>query len=161
MLKVLVLCVALLAINSCATQNEKSDYRLGDSVGKGLVVFSLSLEGSRSVYLAFRRVGQDEQNVVYLNTYGIKNVATNYDWEEPFGRLIYLELEAGEYEFYGWHPQYCGWSEKCYALAGRVHFSAIPDSVTYLGNIHFVILSEDRAYKFEISDEFDRDDPRT
>jgi hypothetical protein len=139
-------------------KNEKSDYRLGDNVGKGLIVFSLSAEGSKRLWVAFRQAGHEDQNVVFLNTRGIEGLMTNYDWKEPFGRLIYLELDAGEYEFYGWHPQYvCGWSPECLALNEKIRFSVIPDKVSYIGNIHFQILSSSQAYKYEISDEFDRD----
>lgn len=158
LLKVSISAAIALAIWSCALPNEKSDYRLGDNVGKGLVVFSLSVEGSERVYIAFRQAGHVEHDVVYVNARGVKGLTTNYDWEEPFGRLIYLELEEGEYEFYGWHPQYvCGWDLQCFSLSEKIRFSVNPDTVSYIGNIHFEILLRDQAYKHEIRDEFDRD----
>jgi hypothetical protein len=157
-LKVSIFGAIALAIGSCALQNEKSDYRLGDNVAKGLIVFSLSVEGSKRAYIAFRQVGHVEHDVVYVNARGVEGLTTNYDWKEPFGRLIYLELDAGEYEFYGWHPKYvCGWDMECFSLSEKISFSVNSDTVSYIGNIHFDILSENEAYKYEISDEFDRD----
>lgn len=159
-LKLFLFSAITLAITSCVVpeRNEKSDYLLRDNVGKGLIVFSLSAEGSRRLWVAFRQVGHEDQNIVFLNTRGIEGLITNYDWKEPFGRLIYLELDAGEYEFFGWHPQYpCSSDPECLALNKKIRFAVVPDTVSYIGNIHFTILSSSQAYKYEISDEFDRD----
>ena len=155
--RVLFATVILAVVNSCAVSNEKSDYRLTDSTGSGLVVFSLSVSGQNSVYIAYREIGLDEQNVVYVDSYGVKGARANYDWKEPVGRLVYLELGSGDYEIYGWHPSNCGWGTPCAELQEKIYFTVVPGKASYIGNIHFDIRSRDGAYKYDINDEYDRD----
>lgn len=156
-LNIFSMSVILLAITSCAVQNEKNDYRLPENAKNGLIVFSLSVTGSRSVYLAYRKLGLDEQQIIYVDSYGVKGIRANYDWKDPVGRLVYLELSEGEYEFFGWHPKYCGWDEQCLALNETIRFSVKPETASYVGNVHFSIISRSHAYKYEIRDEYERD----
>lgn len=153
---VLLLCVLVIG-NACAVKNVDESYRLESVSDTGLIVFSLSVTGSDSVYLAYRKIGTEEQGEIYVDSYGLTGFRANDDWEDPVGRLVYIELGTGEYEFYGWHPKYCGWDYECAPLYEPIRFSVKQGAAYYLGNIHFSVLRYDRAYKYEIKDEFERD----
>ena len=155
--KVALLFFTLVVGTACAVKNVDDSYTLESDSNNGLIVLSLSVTGSDSVYLAYRKIGAEEQGEIYVDSYGVKGIRANYDWKDPVGRLVYIELGAGEYEFYGWHPKYCGWDTECAPLYEPIRFSVTQGAAYYLGNIHFSILRYDQAYKYEVRDEFERD----
>lgn len=144
-------------MTGCAVSNVKDDYELENNPGDGLVIFSLSVSGSERIYLALRRAGSAEQDVVRLDSYGVKGARANYDWKNPVGRLVYLDLSPGQYEIYGWHFNNCGFDAKCLPLRETMKFSVKPMTAVYLGNVHFDVISHLQAYKYEIRDEYQRD----
>lgn len=131
---VLALCIALLAgTGACAKLNVGSGYRPDPASGKGLAVFSFTANDRVSnFYLQYHAMGGGKPR----GDITLWTVQDPLDWRDPRGRLVVIELPAGEYELYnvaGMGLQFSA-SEPFSAP-----FTIEPGRVKYLGNVHVVI----------------------
>ena len=131
---VLALCTALLAgTGACAKLNVGSGYRADPASGKGLAVFSFTANDRVSnFYLQYHAMGGGKPR----GDITLWTVQDPLDWRDPRGRLVVIELPAGEYELYnvaGMGLQFSA-SEPFSAP-----FTIEPGRVKYLGNVHVVI----------------------
>ena len=164
MIRPALVAIATFVLTACATTNVPRDYALNEAAGTGLAVASLSFEG----------LAEGENPVwSYQRIDGTKKgeIITGYrreplDWQSPRGRLAYIALAPGRYEFTGtglarrrapaipyWsvgrngiatanNPNYTGPSVPQYrshdAGAFVVSFDIAAGQATYLGNLHFL-----------------------
>lgn len=158
-----VMGVGILLLAACASMNVSHDYDLNGQ-SSGLLIVSVSGEGMRP----------NESPVWnYQRTDGTHGgeIITSYlrepaDWQSPQGRLVYIALPPGRYEFYkagfprqtsgstaSWsigkggvatntNPNYAGFNAPQYrpqdATRFRVPFEIVAGQATYIGNLHFV-----------------------
>ena len=154
----------VLLLAACASVNVNHDYTLGETSKEGLLVVSVSGEGlakgGMPVWLYRRSDGTAKGEIItgYLRE--------PLDWNDPPGRLAYIALAPGYYEFYEagfarqtspaatyWttgkdgiatanNPYYAGFNTAQYASLNAepfsVPFEVLPGQATYLGNLHFV-----------------------
>lgn len=144
------LCAALLLASAaaCVTFNIPAEYGLNPASGKGLAVFSLTANDQPGNFtISYRSAGGETKGTVNLQT-----LRDPLDWRDPRGRLVVIELPAGSYEFYDWA-----------GLRGRsteqfsIPFSIEPGKATYLGNVHFHVVSG--LYGVRVGDRSSRDLP--
>jgi hypothetical protein len=166
------MCVAVLT-GGCASFNAGTDYRPTPNSDRGLAVFSLTGSGIGYFNIKFRKTpGEKESFAPSGGTGGPKP-----DWINPTGRLVAIELDAGEYEFFAWEDHFGAGPSQSMAtivpspndpgkLAIRSRLSKTPFSVrfrvssgavTYLGNVHLELTSD--SYTVRVFDRSDRDLP--
>ncbi len=170
-------------IASCATPNVDSAHRLERAAKTGLLVVSLTQEGvaehERTTWLYRRMDGTAKDRLLS------SNARDALDWSDPVGRLAYIALPAGHYEFYGagfvragpnrvptWHvdakgvvipnhPWYAGLDSVRYsdrdAEPFSIPFDILPGKATYLGNLHFLWSDAEETGKVQRLDRAERD----
>jgi hypothetical protein len=181
MKRVWVMIAAFLA--ACASVNVSQDYTLGQTNKEGLLVVSVSGEGlakGETPVWHYRRddgAGKGEIITGYLRE--------PLDWNDPPGRLAYIALAPGRYEFYEaefarqaspattyWttgrggiatasNSSYAGFNTAQYASLDAepfsVPFEVLPGQATYLGNLHFVWNEGERKGKVVLVNRAERD----
>jgi len=126
--------LALLA-GGCAELNVRSGYPLSATSGKGVLAVGITADETfpSNFFWHLRRAGSDESRDVTFHTL--------YDpliWDHPRGRLVFIELDDGDYEFFDWGAP-MGMESAAYF---RIPFSIHAGRVTYLGRI---ALAQDAA----------------
>lgn len=185
-LKKFIFLITTLLVAGCATTNVGSSYSLSGKTNEGLAVASLSHEGlnkGENPEWFYRRVGSNEQNTILLGT-----LRSPLDWESPPGKLIYIALPPGKYEFYrcgltrttsggsSWHvgaggvvtnsnPYYAGFDSARYPAGSldaepfSIQFEIVPGKTTYIGNLHFIWRGPLQKTEVQTIDRSDRDLP--
>ncbi|QLC73831.1 hypothetical protein LPB260_24285 [Pseudomonas sp. LPB0260] len=159
---VLVFCVLLLC--GCVTTNVSKNYSLKENSGTGLVVGSITYDGSYSGYAVSYRRAPSEASGRFQS--GQSNVVIPYFPAGEFetmginGNLIAAELPAGDYVIDAWSVG----SGAAFVRPTRpfsILFSVIPGKATYIGNFHFTQLSRMgltvTGAKVDFSDKRERD----
>ena len=143
-------------LNACATSNIGKDFQLNDDDITGLVVFSMSIDIDQRYWqhleLKFSSSDRQIKQLVVLRGHSIR---ANDDWKSPTGRLVYIKLPAGNYQFHEW--EYYG--SRFFPFTNPIPFTVSAGKANYIGNLHFSVLPKASAYKFEIRDMSDRDLP--
>lgn len=170
-------------LTACASVNVPHDYALTEANNEGLLIVSLSGEG----------LGKGETPVwMYRQTEGNAKgeIITGYlreplDWADPPGRLAYIALAPGRYEFYEagfarqvaparpyWtigkggvptanNPDYAGFNIAQYAPFNAqpfvVPFEIVAGQATYLGNLHFIWNEAEQKGKVVLVNRAERD----
>ena len=145
-----LLLVSIILMASCARFNVKPDYVLDTSSGKGLLVASVSYTGAYNFFWQYRGINNPNKGDVTAWT-----LQNPLDWHDPPGRLAFIEIPAGEYEFYKWILFLTG-TKKIYSQPFSVKFQILPGKATYLGNLH-LDLREMKYYSLSLRDESNRD----
>ena len=174
---------AVLLVGACATLNAPSNYTLTKTSGEGLLVLSVSGEGlqkNETPVWSYRRSDESEKGSIITT-----NLRQPQDWSDPPGRLVYIALGPGRYEFYEagfarqmapattyWtvgangiatpnNPNYAGFNVAQYtpinAEPFTVSFEIIAGQATYIGNMHFVWNELKHQGRVVVSDRSDRD----
>jgi len=159
-----IIAFAFWFLAACAGVNVPDNYTLDEQTREGLLVVSVSGEGLRKeeapVWHYHRSDGAGKGEIItgYLRE--------PLDWTDPPGRLVYIALAPGRYEFNEagfarqvsptttyWttgaggvatpnNPNYAGFNTAQYASLKAepfsVPFEIVPGKATYLGNLHFV-----------------------
>ena len=152
-----------LTVASCATPNVDPDYQLQTTDAHGLLIVSLTQEGlgphEKLVWLYRKVDGTVKDRLISENS------GDALDWRNPNGRLIYIALPAGYYEFYGAgfaragpgpNPSYHVDSKGAVTASSAYHagfdaaryrsldaepfsipFEIRPGAATYIGDLHF------------------------
>lgn len=155
--------ISALFLTACATVNVARDFTLTEASKEGLLVVSVSGQGLATgetpvwMYRSSDGTGKGEIITGYLRQ--------PLDWNDPPGRLAYVSLAPGRYEFYKagfarqasparsyWtigkdgiatanNPSYAGFNTAQYASLDAepfsVPFEIVAGKATYLGNLHF------------------------
>ena len=142
-LATLVLALAVFA-SGCAEFNVRAGYQLAPSSGKGVLAMGITADDTfkDNFYWHLRRVGAHESRDITFYTI--------YDpliWEHPRGRLVFIELADGDYEFFDWGGvfRYQPTPEAYF----RIPFSIRSGRVTYLG--HLDLTKDDRAGTYRVA----------
>lgn len=145
-----------LLLNACATPNIGKDIQLNEFDRTGLVVFSMSIDIDnrylQHLELKFSSSDRQIRQLVVLRGHSLR---ANDDWQSPTGRLVYIKLPVGNYQFNDWEYH----AGRFLPFPKPVPFTVVAGKATYIGNLHFSVLPKSRAYKFEIRDMSDRDLP--
>jgi hypothetical protein len=163
----ILVCSAIFA-GGCASFNAGTDYRPAPNSDRGLAVFSLTGSGIGYFNIKFRKTSGDRESFAPSGgTAGPKP-----DWINPTGRLVAIELDAGEYEFFAWEdhfgasptqssatvvPSPLAMRSKLSKTPFSVRFRMRPGAVTYLGNVHLAVTSD--TYTVRVFDRSERDLP--
>lgn len=148
----LALCIALLAgTGACAKLNVGSGYRADAASGKGLAVFSFTANDRVSnFYLQYHAMGGGKPR----GDITLWTVQDPLDWRDPRGRLVVIELPAGEYELYS----VAGMGLQFLATEPfSAPFTIEPGRVKYLGNVHVVIASTLTSFALAVNDRSELD----
>ena len=142
----IVLVFALLA-SGCAEINVRSGYPLSAASGKGVLAAGITADDMfpPNFYWHLRRVGRDETRDVTFHT-----LYNPLIWDHPRGRLVFIELEDGDYEFFDWGAP-LGMEPAAYF---RIPFSIRAGRVTYLGRIHLGRGAAAQTYIVTTSDHY-------
>ncbi|SEA19095.1 hypothetical protein [Microbulbifer marinus] len=130
----------IMLLMGCASQSPKPPqvFNAGDTVGNGLVVFSVKYNGPNSGYdihyrgLDFAKKGTAGAGV------GIALFPTRQksDFEYSTGKLHVLELPVGKYEFYAWSTK-SGMANLRQNKPFSIEFDVEPGKTSYLGSFVF------------------------
>lgn len=181
------LCVQIVLITTtilsgCTTFNVDQDYTLDPNRAEGLAVVSLSQEGldsGENPTWRYRRLDKDSDGFVLAH-----NTRQPLDWDSPPGRLVYIALPPGQYEFYqcgfarvrgggqywtigpGGAPTnsnslYSSFNTPTYdnfkAEPFSVQFEVKPGKATYIGNLHLVWQEDRKRGEVQVRDRAERD----
>lgn len=156
--------LAAFLLSACASVNVPHDYTLEETREEGLLVVSVSGEGlakEESPVWQFRRSDGTRKGEIITGY-----LREPLDWKDPPGRLAYIALAPGRYEFYEagfarqvapaatyWtigpggiptsnNPSYAGFNAAQYASLNAqpfvFPFEIVPGKATYVGNLHFI-----------------------
>lgn len=129
--------VLLMALTGCVPRSAyiiPHNYALTPGSSNGLAVFSFTAN-YEAVYLVLyvRNKGDRSVTAVEMRPRGVPG-----DWEYPAkGRLIVMELNAGEYEIYQW----TGFTVRAIRPAEdfSIPFTIQDARATYIGNVHIEV----------------------
>ena len=141
----------LLVSCSVPIANISEQYRLKDN--RGVVLLSLTASGECGFvfFTEIRELGSGSAYSIGMQDFGRERDWVKNDSKCPstpdnyFGKLVVIELPAGEYEIY----QLEGLSkyEKIYAERElSIKFTVVPAKVNYLGNLHYHIKKKNFIY---------------
>jgi hypothetical protein len=134
----------------CAHLNLEPEYTLANKPGKGVLVMSMTYTPDSPTFtLVYRPVGTTDRDALVSNT-----IPHPEDWKNPAGRLVVIELPAGQYEIFQWAGN---------ALESRrpfsVPFTVSTGKATYIGNVHVEVRRERGTFQVTVTDNSDRDLP--
>lgn len=144
---VVTLCIALLAgTGACAKLNVGGRYTMDAASGQGLAVFSFTANDRVSnFYLQYHAMGGAKPR----GDITLWTVQNPLDWRDPRGRLVVIELPAGEYELYNVAGPALQFSA---SEPFSIPFTIEPGRVKYLGNVHVVIETTLSAFWIRVTD---------
>lgn len=143
------------------------NYRLANDGVHGIVL--LSITNDRAKYLSGRnqfppnlyacKIGQPNSKTVLkpiVGTINDKHIKNSDDW--VIGRVLAVELPAGEYKIYDWDPVRVALHDSAVnVLPIDIKFNVHKDAVTYIGNIDFYVYEKENRYQFKVTDAIGRD----
>ena len=145
--------VIILALTGCATPNIEKDYELQTKNKTGLLVMSVT-HNTKVVTLNYKNLSSSEEGAILTST-----MKDRFDFKQPKGRLVVIELPVGEYELNQWVTEI-----DIYQFTSPLFsapFSIKQGSILYIGNfdlkaslIHPFMKVE---YEHTISDRYERD----
>lgn len=146
------LCIALLAgAGACAKLNVGGNYTVDAASGQGLAVFSFTTNDRvNNFYLQYHAMGGGKPR----NDITLWTVHNPLDWHDPRGRLVVIELPAGEYELYnviGTGRRFEGTDPF------SIPFTIEAGRVKYLGNVNVVIDNSLAGFWVGVNDRADLD----
>lgn len=144
-----MLLLAALLLASCASFNAPVNYDFDTKSQSGLAVFSFTSEGILgNFFLKYRSLsnGPDGDITQWTNRNPL-------DWNGKFiGRLVTLELPAGNYEIYWLSDPHNVRTARAFSIP----FQVFPNKATYFGNVHIKV--PDRTqFKPSVTDKSERD----
>lgn len=136
-----LLVLAALLFSGYATPNVGSDYRLSEASGEGLVIGSVTYNGSVSSYKIFyRQLPTGESGFFKAGAAQIPPFPRN-DFSGTgtgaVGELFSAKLPAGRYEFFTWSIA-SGVAETQTTEPFSIEFVVTAGKPVYLGNFHFL-----------------------
>lgn len=167
---------SVFALAGCFQNNVNSDFSLENAKESGVLVASLGRSGATdfNMTLTLRNVQTGKKSVIVVDNNSTdkdfgqieREVTGNgftLDWghapkDNPVGRLVVLNLPAGEYEIRGFDgdaPRFSQQSAVKYFLNSdplAAHFTVAPGQITYLGSV--VIAMPDALFYGQPSGQF-------
>lgn len=153
--------ILLLSACSLSTENIAKDYKLNPD--NGVVVLSLTSSGEcgYALFVDIRRIDKKDETTI-----GLQDLMEDRDWQRKnedcsiedendfYGKLSVVALEPGTYEIYslsGISRYNAFYSDENFSITFKVK----ANSVTYLGNAHFIV--EKKFFSFHTTDKRKRD----
>jgi len=136
--------------SGCAEINVRAGYPLSVASGKGILAAGITADDMfpANFYWHLRQVGHEDSRDVTFHTL--------YDpliWDHPRGRLVFIELQDGDYEFFDWGAP-LGMEPAAYF---RIPFSIHAGRVTYLGRIHLAQGTAPQTFTVTATDHYSDD----
>ncbi|HWW62734.1 MAG TPA: hypothetical protein VN181_15270 [Thermoanaerobaculia bacterium] len=139
----LLICCLFIVSEACVASSARRDYQIRPGSGKGLVVVSFS-QPTDDINWWYRDVaGAREHMLITADVAGHPLVRYG-------GTTLYpIELQAGEYEFFGWtalrgSPRGPAPSYEASEDGFLIRFRCVADQVTYIGNLQLDLVSENK-----------------
>jgi hypothetical protein len=143
---------SVLMLVACAQLDVHSGYQLAPASQKGILALGITASDDMpNFYWHIRKPGSTD--VKDLTFYTLQNPLT---WDHPRGRLVTIELEAGDYEIFDWGSPFKFAATQYF----RIPFSVKPGQVTYLGRLHLELNQTDMHFTVDATDRFPEDFPR-
>lgn len=131
-------------LSGCAQLNIKPGKVLSESTNKGVLAVGLTAENDiPNFYWKLRKIGTNQSKDLTFYTL--------YDpliWSDPRGRLVVIELDEGNYEFYDWTIA-LGLTPTSYF---SIPFTIEKGKVTYQGRLHLKADKKSMIYAISVSD---------
>jgi hypothetical protein len=148
--KVTTFSAIVLLATSCTLKNIRSEYRLLTETNKGILAVGLTTEdGTANFILKIRKVGSSSTEQVTFYT-----VYDPLIWQRPRGRLVNVELEQGDYEFFDLAILAANVASATYY---RIPFSINAGRVTYHGRLHLQVDKGYASFIFKSSNHYPED----
>lgn len=139
--KIGLLVLAAVLLSGCATPNVSSDYELSEASGDGLVIGSVTYNGSLSEYkIYYRQLPTGESGFFKAGVSQIPPFPRNDfsgNGTGAVGELFSAKLPAGRYEFFSWRVS-SGAAGTQSTEPFSIEFVVTAGQPTYLGNFHFL-----------------------
>ncbi|AOT08754.1 hypothetical protein [Pseudoalteromonas luteoviolacea] len=141
MKNIFILILTVLVLTGCASTNIKGNYSLNSQSGKGVLISSISVQGSYSGYSVYFQ-GIDNENKGYIE-FGAGTALLPIFPEGDFshldrkGEVFAVELPAGKYKVWRWGVA-SGYAFIKPALPMSIEFEIIAGKATYIGNFDFI-----------------------
>ncbi|WP_293388481.1 hypothetical protein [Nevskia sp.] len=142
--KYLAIVLLFACLTGCAELNVKSGYQLSEGSGKGILAVGITADESMpNFYWHLRKVGSKDSKEITFHT-----VYDPLVWTNPKGRLVVIELDEGEYEFYDWEIL-LGFQPTAFF---KIPFSIIKGRISYKGRIDLKLNRASQNYSVDVSD---------
>jgi hypothetical protein len=141
--RVVLLLAMILPLAACvpAVRQIDSGYALGEDAEVGLVLASLTYQGSLAQYaIRFRPLGDTSMQQLQIGASQSLVPPGMMDWDIEVpgtrGQLFAFELPAGRYELFEWFAS-VGPSSMRPSEEFSIPFDVLPGEITYIGNFNY------------------------